>query len=151
MNTRLNIFFTVLKLFIGLLIGFTFFRNKHNYQGVQNSAFACFMALVVGSFHSNMMQVPFIRFRWDISPAYLSWYDLLNLSSRQLYEDRERQSKMYHWIPLLTSCLASLVYSIDYCLMSNIVLPCIARGDTIQYRWIDYILLLLVLDCWMAK
>ncbi|GJJ10736.1 hypothetical protein Clacol_004963 [Clathrus columnatus] len=57
-----------MNIFAGLFIGFTFFKTKHNQRGIQNSVFANYMAVVLGAPLSNMLQLPFIRFRTSVDP-----------------------------------------------------------------------------------
>ncbi|QRV75743.1 ABC-2 type transporter [Ceratobasidium sp. AG-Ba] len=75
-----------LNLVAGLFIGFTFFKADNSIQGSQNKLFAVFMALVLTNSLSGQLQAEFINFR-------------------NIYEYREKQSKMYSWIPLVTSSL----------------------------------------------
>ncbi|KIJ51214.1 hypothetical protein M422DRAFT_158653 [Sphaerobolus stellatus SS14] len=74
----------VVNIASGLLIGFTFFKAKNTIQGAQNHMFAIFLGIILTVPQSNMMQVQFLRFR-------------------QIYETRERSSKMYQWFPMLTA------------------------------------------------
>lgn len=48
----------------GLFIGFSFFKAKNTIQGAQNHLFAVFMGTILAVPHSNMLQVPFLRFRY---------------------------------------------------------------------------------------
>ncbi|KAG8789944.1 hypothetical protein FRC12_013096 [Ceratobasidium sp. 428] len=75
-----------LNILAGLFMGFTFFHADNSIQGSQNKLFAIFMATILSSSLSNQLQVEFINFR-------------------NIYEYREKQSKMYSWIPLVTSSL----------------------------------------------
>ncbi|KAG9127487.1 hypothetical protein FRC07_013165 [Ceratobasidium sp. 392] len=75
-----------LNILAGLFMGFTFFQADNSIQGSQNKLFAIFMATILSSSLSNQLQVEFINFR-------------------NIYEYREKQSKMYSWIPLVTSSL----------------------------------------------
>ncbi|KAF8597195.1 hypothetical protein BDV93DRAFT_539338 [Ceratobasidium sp. AG-I] len=75
-----------LNVFAGLFIGFTFFRADNSLQGSQNKLFAIFMTTILSSSLSNQLQVQFVNFR-------------------NIYEYREKQSKMYSWVPLITSSL----------------------------------------------
>jgi ATP-binding cassette, subfamily G (WHITE), member 2, SNQ2 len=76
------------KLFLdiaaGLIIGFTFFKAKDTMQGTQNKLFAIFMSSILGVPLANQLQVVFI----DI---------------RNIYEVRERPSRMYSWTALVAS------------------------------------------------
>ncbi|KAH8118882.1 ABC-2 type transporter-domain-containing protein [Phellopilus nigrolimitatus] len=78
------------KLFLniaaGLFIGFTFFKAKDSLQGSQNKLFAIFMASILSVPLSNQLQVIFIDFR-------------------NIYEVRERPSRMYSWTSLLAAQL----------------------------------------------
>ncbi|QRW13753.1 ABC-2 type transporter [Ceratobasidium sp. AG-Ba] len=76
----------LLNVFAGLFIGFTFFKADNSIQGSQNKLFAIFMATILSTSLSNQLQVEFINFR-------------------NIYEYREKQSKMYSWIPLVTSSI----------------------------------------------
>ena len=78
----------------GLLIGFTFFKAKDSIQGSQNKIFAIFMATIIGVPSVNQLQVPFIQMR-------------------NVYEVRERPSRMYSWTALVTSqILADISWNI---------------------------------------
>jgi len=68
----------------GLFIGFTFFKANDSLQGTQNKLFAVFMATIVSVPLVNQLQVPFLKMR-------------------SVYEIRERPSRMYSWISLVTS------------------------------------------------
>ncbi|KZV90437.1 pleiotropic drug resistance ABC transporter [Exidia glandulosa HHB12029] len=74
----------VLSIFGGLFIGFTFFHSKDTQQGTQNKLFAIFMATILSVPLSNQTQVPFINMR-------------------NIYEIRERPSRMYSWTALVTA------------------------------------------------
>ncbi|KAF8624325.1 hypothetical protein AX17_007154 [Amanita inopinata Kibby_2008] len=71
----------------GLFIGFTFFKSKNSIQGTQNKLFAIFMGTVLSAPLSNQIAVPFINMR-------------------NIYEIRERSSRIYHWSALLTAQIA---------------------------------------------
>lgn len=73
-----------LNIVAALFIGFTFFQAKDSIQGTQNKIFAVFMSLVLGAPLSNQIQGPFI-------------------STRRVYEIRERPSRMYSWTALITA------------------------------------------------
>jgi len=73
-----------LNVVAGLFIGFTFFKAKDSIQGTQNKIFAVFMSLVVSAPLSNQIQGPFI-------------------STRSIYEIRERPSRMYSWTALVAA------------------------------------------------
>ncbi|KAJ3516223.1 hypothetical protein NLJ89_g1261 [Agrocybe chaxingu] len=68
----------------GLFIGLTFFKSKDSQQGTQNKLFAIFMATLLCVPLANQIQIPFINMR-------------------QIYEIRERPSRMYSWTALVTS------------------------------------------------
>ncbi|KII90642.1 hypothetical protein PLICRDRAFT_136999 [Plicaturopsis crispa FD-325 SS-3] len=68
----------------GLFIGFTFFKAKDTLQGTQNKLFAIFMSIILSAPLSNQLQVPF-------------------LETRDIYEIRERPSRIYSWTALVTS------------------------------------------------
>lgn len=94
----------ILNIFAGLFIGFTFFKSKDTMQGTQNKLFvsacsrfsnyallivflqAIFMSTILTVPLSNQLQVIFIKFR-------------------NVYEVRERPSRMYSWTALVTSQL----------------------------------------------
>ncbi|KAI0752733.1 pleiotropic drug resistance ABC transporter [Daedaleopsis nitida] len=67
-----------------LLIGFTFYKAKTTIQGTQNHLFAIFMSMIISVPLSNQLQVPFI-------------------DMRNIFEVRERHSRMYSWTALVTS------------------------------------------------
>jgi ATP-binding cassette subfamily G (WHITE) protein 2 (SNQ2) len=73
-----------LNVVAALFIGFTFFKAKDSIQGTQNHIFAIFMSLVVSAPLSNQIQGPFI-------------------TTRRVYEIRERPSRMYSWTALITA------------------------------------------------
>ncbi|GLB42433.1 putative ABC transporter superfamily, ABCG family. PDR (TC 3.A.1.205) subfamily protein [Lyophyllum shimeji] len=75
---------TVLNIFAGLFIGFTFFKSKNTQQGTQNQLFAVYMATVLAAPLSNQLQVPFLK-------------------ARSIYEIRERPSRIYSWTAWVTS------------------------------------------------
>ncbi|KAF8997054.1 pleiotropic drug resistance ABC transporter [Cyathus striatus] len=74
----------VLNVVGGLFIGFTFFKAKATQQGTQNKLFSIFMVTILSVPLSNQLQVPFI-------------------AMRNIYEIRERPSRMYSWTALVTS------------------------------------------------
>ncbi|TDL30143.1 hypothetical protein BD410DRAFT_780681 [Rickenella mellea] len=74
----------VLNIAAGLFIGFTFFKSKDSIQGNQNKLFAIFMATILVVPLSGQLQAVFIDFR-------------------NVYEIRERPSRMYSWTALITS------------------------------------------------
>ncbi|KAH0589276.1 hypothetical protein H2248_005039 [Termitomyces sp. 'cryptogamus'] len=74
-----------LNIFSGIFIGFTFWRQKNSQQGTQNKLFAVLTFAPIFSVPmSNQLQVPFI-------------------ATRNIYEIRERPSRMYSWTALITS------------------------------------------------
>ena len=73
-----------LNIVAGLFIGFTFWKSKDSIQGTQNKLFAVFMALIISVPLANQLQIPFI-------------------DMRNVYEVRERPSRMYSWTALVTS------------------------------------------------
>ncbi|CAE6479396.1 unnamed protein product [Rhizoctonia solani] len=84
----------ILNVASGLFIGFTFFKANNSIQGSQNKLFAIFMSVIPAASLSNQLQVQFINFR-------------------NIYENREKQSKMYSWVPMVTaSILVELPYNI---------------------------------------
>ncbi|KAF8699335.1 ABC transporter, partial [Rhizoctonia solani] len=84
----------VLNVASGLFIGFTFFKANDSIQGSQNKLFAMFMSTIPAASLSNQLQVQFINFR-------------------NIYENREKQSKMYSWAPMVTaSILVEFPYNI---------------------------------------
>ncbi|KDQ56528.1 hypothetical protein JAAARDRAFT_47935 [Jaapia argillacea MUCL 33604] len=73
-----------LNIISGLFVGFTFFHSKNTLQGTQNKLFAIFMGTIVNVAVAHQLQVPFIHMR-------------------DIYETRERPSRMYSWTALVTS------------------------------------------------
>jgi ATP-binding cassette subfamily G (WHITE) protein 2 (SNQ2) len=78
----------MLNIVAGLFIGFTFYKPPDTQQGTQNKLFAIFMSLVLTVPLSNQLQVTFIKMR-------------------DVYEIRERPSRMYSWTALVTSQFVS--------------------------------------------
>ncbi|KAF4579747.1 hypothetical protein EYR40_000077 [Pleurotus pulmonarius] len=71
--------------FIDLLFsGFTFFNAGDSQQDTQNKVFSIFMATVLSSPLAGQMHVPYIN-------------------SRDIFEIRERSSRMYSWVTLVTA------------------------------------------------
>ncbi|KAF6764440.1 ABC-2 type transporter-domain-containing protein [Ephemerocybe angulata] len=68
----------------GLFVGFTFFKSKDTQQGTQNKLFAIFMITIISVPLASQLMVPFINVR-------------------NIYEIRERPSRMYSWTALLTA------------------------------------------------
>jgi ATP-binding cassette subfamily G (WHITE) protein 2 (SNQ2) len=68
----------------GLFIGFTFYKAGYSLQGLQNQLFAVFIpSTLMSTALSNQLQIPFLNFR-------------------NIWEEREKASKMYHWVPMTT-------------------------------------------------
>ncbi|KAH9945220.1 pleiotropic drug resistance ABC transporter [Epithele typhae] len=67
-----------------LFIGFSFYNADSSIQGTQNHLFAIFMSMIISVALANQIQVVFI-------------------SMRNIFEVRERHSKMYSWSALVTS------------------------------------------------
>ncbi|KAK0203605.1 pleiotropic drug resistance ABC transporter [Desarmillaria ectypa] len=83
-----------LNIMSGLFIGFTFFKAKDSQQATQNKLFSIFLGTILAAPLANQLQVPFIKMR-------------------NVYEIRERPSRMYHWSALLTAqFLAELPWNI---------------------------------------
>ncbi|KAI4517501.1 ABC-2 type transporter-domain-containing protein [Schizophyllum commune] len=80
----------ILNIVGGLFIGFTFFQAVDTQQGTQNKVFALFMASILSVPLVGQIQVPF-------------------LNTRNVYEIRERPSRMYSWTALLTAQIAAEV------------------------------------------
>ncbi|TFK38227.1 pleiotropic drug resistance ABC transporter [Crucibulum laeve] len=74
----------VLNVVAGIFVGFTFFKADNSQQGIQNKLFSIYMATIVSAPLSNQLQVPFLR-------------------AREIYEIRERPSRMYSWTALVTA------------------------------------------------
>ena len=74
----------VLNIAGGLVIGFTFFKSPDTQQGIQDKLFSIFMSTILAVPLANQLQVPFIY-------------------TRDIYEIRERWSRMYSWSALVTS------------------------------------------------
>ncbi|QLQ81628.1 hypothetical protein HG537_0F03890 [Torulaspora globosa] len=83
----------------GLFIGFSFWKTKHNIDGLRNAIFLCFMSLCVSSPLINQVQ--------DKA-----------LESKQVYLEREASSNTYHWSILL---LAQLLVEIPLAIASSTV------------------------------
>ena len=82
----------MLLIISGLYIGFTFFHVGTSYIGLQNTMFACFMAIVISAPATNQIQ--------DRAT-----------SAKELYEIRESKSNMFHWsLLLITQYLNELPY-----------------------------------------
>lgn len=74
----------VLNIVSGLFVGLTFFQSKDSQQGTQNKLFAIFMIIIISVPLASQLMVPFI-------------------AVRNIYEIRERPSRMYSWTALLTA------------------------------------------------
>ncbi|KAJ8508468.1 hypothetical protein ONZ45_g9277 [Pleurotus djamor] len=84
----------ILNICAGLFIGFTFFKAPDTQQGIQNKLFAIFLSTILAAPLSNQLQVPFIEMR-------------------DIYEIREKPSRMYSWTALVASqILAELPWNI---------------------------------------
>ncbi|XP_006455063.1 hypothetical protein AGABI2DRAFT_121012 [Agaricus bisporus var. bisporus H97] len=70
----------------GLFIGFTFFKSGTSIQQNQDKLFAIFMGTVLSAPLGGQVHVPYIN-------------------TRDIYEIRERPSRMYHWSALTTAQL----------------------------------------------
>ena len=68
----------------GLFIGFTFWKSPNTMRGVQNKLFSIFICLILTVPRAQQLQISFI-------------------TSRTIYEIRERPSKMYSWTAWVTS------------------------------------------------
>ncbi|KAA1475296.1 pleiotropic drug resistance ABC transporter [Dentipellis sp. KUC8613] len=68
----------------GLIIGFTFYRAQNSIQGTQNKVFAIFLSTVISVPLAQQLLVKFIE-------------------TRDVYEIRERPSRIYSWTALLTA------------------------------------------------
>lgn len=68
----------------GLFIGFTFFKAKDSIQGTQNKLFSIFMGTILSAPLGGQLHVPYIKMR-------------------NIYEIRERSSRIYHWSALVTA------------------------------------------------
>ncbi|GAA6060988.1 hypothetical protein JCM10212_000674 [Sporobolomyces blumeae] len=87
----------MLNIFAGLFIGFSFWKSPGDPSGLQNRLFAVFMAVVIAAPLSQQLQPKF-------------------LGLRQLYEARERPSRMYHWSIL---CFTSIVVEIPFNILAG--------------------------------
>ncbi|KAF2804985.1 uncharacterized protein BDZ99DRAFT_511487 [Mytilinidion resinicola] len=82
----------LINLFGGLFLGFTFYQENTSIQGLQNKTFAVFMILLLCLILIVLLQ-----------PRLLV--------IRDLYEVRERHSKMYHWT---TFVIANIIVEIPF-------------------------------------
>jgi ATP-binding cassette subfamily G (WHITE) protein 2 (SNQ2) len=84
----------MLNVVAGLFIGFSFWKSPHDQTGTQNFLFAVFMAVVLSAPLSQQLQPKF-------------------LGLRQLYEARERPSRMYSWpIFVISSIIVEMPYNL---------------------------------------
>ena len=74
----------MMNIVAGLFIGFTFWKSPSTLQGTQNKLFSIFVALILSVPGAQQLQIPFI-------------------TSRTIYEIRERPSKMYSWSAWVTA------------------------------------------------
>ena len=74
----------ILNVVAGLFIGCTFWKSPNTMQGIQNKLFSIFICLILTVPRAQQLQIPFI-------------------TSRTIYEIRERPSKMYSWTAWVTS------------------------------------------------
>ncbi|KAJ3537090.1 hypothetical protein NMY22_g5742 [Coprinellus aureogranulatus] len=74
----------MLSIAAGLLIGFSYFKMDNSQQGMQNKMFSIYMVLVPSVTLASQLMVPFINLR-------------------NVYEIRERPSRMYSWTAFLTT------------------------------------------------
>jgi len=74
----------LMNIFVGLFIGFTFWKSPSTMQGIQNKLFSIFVILILSFTGAQLLQIPFI-------------------TSRTVYEIRERPSKMYSWSAWVTA------------------------------------------------
>ncbi|KAF5363146.1 hypothetical protein D9758_008368 [Tetrapyrgos nigripes] len=74
----------VLSIFSGIFVGFSFYNSPFTQQGTQNKLFSIFIATIISVPLANQLQVIFIKMR-------------------NIYEIRERPSRMYSWTALVTS------------------------------------------------
>lgn len=78
----------------GLFVGFTFWKEQTSVQGLQNKIFAIYMMLLVCLVVVVQLQPRLVAFR-------------------ELYDVRERHSKMYHWtVFVLASFIVELPFNI---------------------------------------
>jgi len=87
----------MLNIFAGLFIGFSFWMSPADPTGLQNRLFAVFMAVVLAAPLAQQLQPKF-------------------LDLRQLYEAREKPSRMYHWSVLVFS---SVVVEIPFNILAG--------------------------------
>lgn len=75
-----------LNIVAGLFVGFTFYKSGQGVQAQQNKLFSVFMATVLSSTLMNQLQPQFII-------------------ARNLFEVREKPSKMYSWLAFVVSTI----------------------------------------------
>lgn len=75
-----------LNVVAGLFVGFTFYKSGQGVQAQQNKLFAVFMATVLSTSLMNQLQPQFV-------------------SVRNLFEVREKPSKMYSWFAFVLSAI----------------------------------------------
>lgn len=90
----------VLNICGGLFIGFTFWKSPSTLQGVQNKLFSIFVVLILSVPGAQQLQIPFI-------------------TNRNIYEIRERPSKMYSWSAWVT---AQILVELPWNMLSGAVL-----------------------------
>jgi len=84
----------VLSVLSSLFIGFTFYMEDNSVQGFQNKLFAVFFTTTIGTALINQIQPRFFFLR-------------------DLYEIRERPSKIYHWLSfLIAAVLAEIPWNL---------------------------------------
>ncbi len=77
----------VLNIWSGLFVGFTFYKENDSVAGLQNKLFAVFMSVLISFPLMNQLQPSF-------------------MSIRDVYEAREKPSKLDHWATFILSILA---------------------------------------------
>lgn len=83
-----------LNVVAGLFVGFTFYKSGQGVQAQQNKLFSIFMATVISSTLMNQLQPQFVQVR-------------------NLFEVREKPSKMYSWVAFVVSAiLVEIPYNI---------------------------------------
>uniref|UniRef100_A0A0W0GAH4 ABC transporter domain-containing protein n=1 Tax=Moniliophthora roreri TaxID=221103 RepID=A0A0W0GAH4_MONRR len=73
-----------LSVFTALFIGFTFWRERNDLQGLQDQIFSIFLLMTIFSSYTNQIMPHFV-------------------TQRALYEARERPSKTYSWISFISA------------------------------------------------
>ncbi|KDR66423.1 hypothetical protein GALMADRAFT_80815 [Galerina marginata CBS 339.88] len=83
-----------LNIISALIIGFTFFKSKDSIQENHNKLFAIFIATIISAPLGAQLHVPYMK-------------------TRDVYEIRERSTKMYHWSALaITQVVMELPWNI---------------------------------------